>query len=61
MDIDQILFKEVRGNIHTRFKKLLDSKEDGLVVAKAAIDRILHNGMQEFDADKEELIEMVKT
>ena len=30
------------------------------MVAKAAIDRILHNGMQEFDADKEELIEMVK-
>ena len=60
VDIDQILFKEVRGNIHTRFKKLLDSKEDGLVVAKAAIDRILHNGMQEFDADKEELMEMVK-
>ena len=60
VDLDQILFKEVRGNIHTRFKKLLDSKEDGLVVAKAAIDRILHNGMQEFDADKEELIEMVK-
>ena len=60
VDIDQILFKEVRGNIHTRFKKLLDSKEDGLVVAKAAIDRILHNGIQEFDSDKEALMEMVK-
>ena len=39
--IQEIDFEDIRGNIPTRLKKLLTGKEDGLVVAKAAIDRIL--------------------
>ena len=39
--IQKIDFEDIRGNIPTRLKKLLTGKEDGLVVAKAAIDRIL--------------------
>ncbi|MEC8448350.1 MAG: hydroxymethylbilane synthase, partial [Pseudomonadota bacterium] len=31
-----ISFKDVRGNIHTRLKKLIEGNDDGLVVAKAA-------------------------
>ena len=49
LNLDQINFKEVRGNIHTRFKKFLDGEEDGLVVAKAAIDRFLQNKNGEFE------------
>ena len=60
LNLDQINFKEVRGNIHTRFKKFLDGEEDGLVVAKAAIDRILHNEIEEFARDRDELLEMVQ-
>ncbi len=60
LNLNFINFKEVRGNIHTRFKKLLDGEEDGLVVAKAAIDRILNNNLEEFESDKEELLGMVK-
>ena len=60
LNLDQINFKEVRGNIHTRFKKFLDGEEDGLVVAKAAIDRILHNEIEEFTRDRDELLGMVQ-
>ena len=60
LNLDQINFKEVRGNIHTRFKKFLDGEEDGLVVAKAAIDRILHNEIEEFARDRDELLGMVQ-
>ena len=60
LNLDQINFKEVRGNIHTRFKKFLDGEEDGLVVAKAAIDRILHNEIEEFAKDRDELLGMVQ-
>ena len=60
LNLDQINFKEVRGNIHTRFKKFLDGEEDGLVVAKAAIDRILHNEIEEFTRDRDKLLGMVQ-
>lgn len=39
---NQIKFKDVRGNIPTRIEKLLQADEvDGLILAKAAIDRLL--------------------
>lgn len=38
--VDEIDFSLVRGNIQTRLDKLLGSDADGLIVAKAAIDRL---------------------
>tara|TARA_B100001250_G_C19784490_1_gene783460 strand:- start:970 stop:2106 length:1137 start_codon:yes stop_codon:yes gene_type:complete len=38
---DKLLFKDLRGNIDTRLKKFMSSSNDGIVVAKAAIDRIM--------------------
>ncbi|MBX2987962.1 MAG: hydroxymethylbilane synthase [Bdellovibrionaceae bacterium] len=44
-----IEFLSVRGNIPTRLRKLLETPEvDGLVVAKAAIDRLLGTTEEEF-------------
>ena len=37
----KIIFKNLRGNIDTRIKKFMVSNNDGIVIAKAAIDRIL--------------------
>ena len=56
----QINFKEVRGNIHTRLTKLLEGTEDGLVVAKAAIDRFMQNRSSEFEQERLSLLEMQK-
>ena len=56
-----ISFKDVRGNIHTRLKKLLVGKEDALVIAKAAIDRFIENKGDEFKEEKEELFEIVES
>ncbi len=40
--INEIEFESVRGNIPTRIQKLLAAREiDGLIVAKAALDRLL--------------------
>ena len=39
--INIINFLNIRGNIPTRFKKFIEGKEDGFIVAKAAIDRLL--------------------
>ena len=47
-DLDKIEFENIRGNIPSRFKKFLNGNSDGLVMAKAAVDRLLDNGIQEF-------------
>jgi len=39
-DIDECKFLPIRGNIQTRFQKFLDDSVDGIVIAKAAIDRL---------------------
>jgi hydroxymethylbilane synthase len=45
-----VKFQSVRGNIPTRVRKLLETTEiDGLIVAKAALDRLLTAPQGEFD------------
>ncbi|EKR62543.1 porphobilinogen deaminase, dipyromethane cofactor-binding domain protein [Leptospira weilii str. 2006001853] len=39
-----LIFLPVRGNIQTRIRKWRDSDSDGLVLAKAALDRLLSEG-----------------
>lgn len=53
--IKEFEFVPVRGNIQTRFKKFLEQKEQGFVVAKAAMDRLLSAEGEEFAELKAEL------
>lgn len=45
--VERIETRDVRGNIMTRVQRLIDGDADALVVAKAALDRLLqpHNGI----------------
>ena len=42
-DINTVCFSDIRGNIPTRLNKFIAGKSDGIVLAKAALDRILEN------------------
>ncbi|HEX7721893.1 MAG TPA: hydroxymethylbilane synthase [Pyrinomonadaceae bacterium] len=55
--ITELNFTNVRGNVPTRVRKLLQSDVDGLVVAKAAIDRLLAAPRSELAATQKELRE----
>lgn len=44
----EVSFENVRGNIPTRLKKLLNQDVDALIVAKAALDRLLEAPEPEF-------------
>jgi hydroxymethylbilane synthase len=47
-DLNEVVFETVRGNIPTRLKKMLSQDVDGLIVAKAALDRLLEAPEAEF-------------
>lgn len=51
--LEKINFENIRGNITSRFKKFLEGDADGLVMAKAAVDRLLNNHISEFDETSE--------
>lgn len=54
--VSEVSFHSVRGNIPTRCRKLLESPEiDGLIVAKAALDRILSATAEEFSAGRKQV------
>jgi len=46
--INEVKFENVRGNVPTRVRKLMEGGVDGLIVAKAAIDRLLEAPQDEF-------------
>ena len=49
--LNKIIFRNIRGNIPSRFTKFLqDDDSDAIIMAKAAIDRLLDNNMNEFNS-----------
>jgi hydroxymethylbilane synthase len=58
--IDELIFEPVRGNVPTRVRKMWNPGADGLVVAKAALDRLLEAPEEEeFAATKAELRQLL--
>jgi hydroxymethylbilane synthase len=53
--LKEIETAEVRGNIPTRLKKLIEGEGDALIIAKAALDRLLSSKLEEFTDLKIEL------
>lgn len=57
--IRDVTFESVRGNIPTRLEKLMSGPADALVVAKAALDRLLTAEESEFDEVKAHIRKLV--
>jgi hydroxymethylbilane synthase len=51
----RIEFLPVRGNVPTRLRKLMSGEQHGLVVAKAALDRLLTSTAPEFESMRTEV------
>jgi len=58
-NITELIFEPVRGNVPTRVRKMWNPGADGLVVAKAALDRLLEAPEEEFASTKAELKELI--
>ena len=61
-EMNSLSFRDIRGNILTRVKKLKGSNADGLVIAKAALDRLLspvEEIKSELDSFKKDLDEFL--
>lgn len=50
--VNELVFEPVRGNVPTRVRKMWNPGADGLIVAKAALDRLLEAPEEEFAATK---------
>lgn len=50
--VDAVEFRTVRGNVQTRVRKLFEEDVDGLIVAKAALDRLLETTEDEYGETK---------
>lgn len=48
-EVADVVFENVRGNIPTRMRKLLEGEADALIVAKAAVDRLMLAPEPEFE------------
>ena len=57
--IDELTFEPVRGNVPTRLRKMWSPGADGLIVAKAALDRLLEAREEEFATTKAELRQLL--
>jgi hydroxymethylbilane synthase len=53
--IEELIFEPVRGNVPTRVGKMWQPGADGLIVAKAALDRLLEAPEEEFAATQSHL------
>ncbi len=53
--VETVEFLNVRGNIPTRVRKLLAEDVDGLIVAKAAFDRLLESTGEEYAGTRSDL------
>lgn len=53
--LSQLNFVNVRGNVPTRVRKLFQGETDGLILAKAALDRLIEAPQEEFAETQAEL------
>ena len=59
-ELDETQFLNVRGNILTRLKKLISEDADALIVAKAALDRLLKTTDAQYLPGQLEICEILK-